>query len=108
MISTILILQSLLTVCSQDEVPLRSGAERLDYYLPLLEGKHIGLVANHISVGDDLVKSIIFNDSNSNEYEFKYQIKCPEFLRCNCCWYGNKWGLGSKRANSKRLEDPGC
>lgn len=50
MISTILILQSLLTVCSQDEVPLRSGAERLDHYLPLLEGKHIGLVANHTSV----------------------------------------------------------
>jgi len=50
MISTILVLQSLLTVCSQDEVPVKSGAERLDQYLPLLQGKNIGLVANHTSV----------------------------------------------------------
>ncbi len=50
MISTILILQSLITVCSQDEARLKSGADRLDSYLPLIATHKIALVANHSSV----------------------------------------------------------
>jgi uncharacterized protein YbbC (DUF1343 family) len=50
MISTLLILQSLLVFCSQEENPVKSGADRLHHYLPII-GKHrIALVANHTSL----------------------------------------------------------
>lgn len=50
MISTILILQSLLACCSPYEGVVKSGAHRLDLYLPIIEKHNIALVANHTSV----------------------------------------------------------
>ena len=40
----------MLAACNQKEVPARSGAERLDHYLPLIQDKKLALVANHTSV----------------------------------------------------------
>ncbi|MEA3463323.1 MAG: DUF1343 domain-containing protein, partial [Bacteroidota bacterium] len=45
-----IILNGMMAACSPDEVPVRSGADRMDQYLPLIEGKKIALVANHTSV----------------------------------------------------------
>jgi len=50
MISTILILLNIALVSCQDNASLKSGAERIDHYLPILEGKALGVVANHTSV----------------------------------------------------------
>ena len=50
MISTLLILLSMLALCSKGEVPVKSGAERLDQYLPIIRNKNLALVANHTSV----------------------------------------------------------
>lgn len=46
----IFILHCLLAACNQKEVPATSGAEHMDQYLPLIQGKDIALVANHTSV----------------------------------------------------------
>jgi uncharacterized protein YbbC (DUF1343 family) len=48
-----IILNSLLAACSCEPAPLRTGACRLEQYLPLLRGKRIALVANHTSVVGD-------------------------------------------------------
>ncbi len=41
---------SIFVACAQAATPIKVGAERTDEYLPLLKGKHIGLVANHTSL----------------------------------------------------------
>ena len=53
MISTLLIMQSILALCSREEAPVRSGADRLDQYLRVIEEKNFALVANHTSVVGD-------------------------------------------------------
>jgi len=47
--------------CSTADPQIRSGAERLDYYLPLIRDKQIALVANHTSVvgGTHLVDTLL-------------------------------------------------
>jgi len=47
--------------CSPDPEQIRSGAEGMDSYLPLIRDKHIALVANHTSVvgGTHLVDTLI-------------------------------------------------
>lgn len=39
-----------MAACSPDKAPVKSGADRMDQYLPLIEGRKIALVANHTSV----------------------------------------------------------
>ena len=39
-----------MAACSPDEAPVRSGADQMDRYLRLIDGKRIALVANHTSV----------------------------------------------------------
>ena len=53
MSSTLLIMQSILALCSREEAPVRSGADRLDQYLRVIEEKNFALVANHTSVVGD-------------------------------------------------------
>ena len=50
-----------MAACSTDASPVRSGADRLDQYLPILAGKQIALVANHTSVvgGRHLVDTLL-------------------------------------------------
>lgn len=50
LISTILLLSGMMAYCSTQGPAVRSGADQLDRYLPLLAGKQIALVANHTSV----------------------------------------------------------
>jgi len=50
MISILLIVQSLLGFCSPEENPVKSGADRLHHYLPIIGNHRIALVANHTSV----------------------------------------------------------
>ncbi len=45
-----IILNGMMAACSPDEAPLRSGADQMDRYLRLIDGKRIALVANHTSV----------------------------------------------------------
>ena len=47
--------------CSTADPQIRSGAERLDYYLPLIRDKQFALVANHTSVvgGTHLVDTLL-------------------------------------------------
>ena len=49
LILSYLILHGIWTAaCSADPgIPVRSGADRMDHYLPLIAGKQIALVANH-------------------------------------------------------------
>jgi uncharacterized protein YbbC (DUF1343 family) len=46
------ILYTLNGLCSSGHPPLRTGAERMEAYLPLLEGRKFALVANHSSLVD--------------------------------------------------------
>ena len=50
LILSYIVLNGMMAACSTDKVPVRSGADRMDQYLPLIEGKKIALVANHTSV----------------------------------------------------------
>ena len=61
LISILLSLHCLFVACSQEETLVRSGAERMDQYLPLLAGKEFALVANHTSVvqGAHLVDTLL-------------------------------------------------
>ncbi len=52
LILSYLILSGIWTACSADPKPLRSGAEQMNRYLPLIAGKQIALVANHSSLVD--------------------------------------------------------
>jgi uncharacterized protein YbbC (DUF1343 family) len=45
-----IILNGMMAACSLEEAPLRSGADQMDRYLRLIDGKRIALVANHTSV----------------------------------------------------------
>ncbi|RLD71096.1 MAG: DUF1343 domain-containing protein [Bacteroidetes bacterium] len=61
LISTIFILNGLMAACSPDTPPVRCGADQLDQYLALIEGKQIALVANHTSLvgGRHLVDTLL-------------------------------------------------
>ena len=61
LILSFIILNSIVTACATGESPVRSGAERLDHYLPLIAGKQIALVANHTSLvgGKHLVDTLL-------------------------------------------------
>jgi len=39
-----------MAACSPDEAPVRSGADQMDRYLHLIDGKRMAMVANHTSV----------------------------------------------------------
>jgi len=39
-----------MAACSPDEAPVRSGADQMDRYLHLIDGKRIAMVANHTAV----------------------------------------------------------
>ena len=51
----------MLAACTSSASPVRTGADQMDLYLPLLEGKHFALVANHTSVvgGRHLVDTLL-------------------------------------------------
>jgi len=53
LISTLLILPCLFTGCSGQDFLIKTGAERLDIYLPIIQGKNFVMVANHTSVIGD-------------------------------------------------------
>ncbi|MDF1575133.1 MAG: DUF1343 domain-containing protein [Bacteroidales bacterium] len=59
-----------MTACSADPAPLRSGAEQLDRYLPLLKEKRIALVANHSSVvgGKHLVDTLLASGIGRDQF----------------------------------------
>jgi uncharacterized protein YbbC (DUF1343 family) len=61
MISTLFILSGFMGGCSAEPAPLRTGADQLEKYLPLIAGKRIALVANHTSVvgGQHLVDTLL-------------------------------------------------
>jgi len=61
LILSYIILYALTAACSTQEAPVRCGADRLEQYLPLLDGKHIALVANHTSLveGIHLVDTLL-------------------------------------------------
>jgi len=61
LILSYIILYALTAACSTLEAPVRCGADRLEKYLPLLDGKHIALVANHTSLveGIHLVDTLL-------------------------------------------------
>ena len=48
----LLLLISVLCALGVQAAPLRVGAERVDEYLPLLEGRRVALLANHTSIVD--------------------------------------------------------
>jgi len=50
LILSYIILNGMMAACSPDQAPVKSGADRMDQYLQLIEGKKIALVANHTSV----------------------------------------------------------
>ena len=61
LILSYLILSALMAACSSGHPPLRTGAERMEAYLPLIEGRKFALVANHSSVvdGQHLVDTLL-------------------------------------------------
>ena len=50
LISTLFLLTRLVASCSTEAFPIRSGADRMDQYLHLIEGKQVAIVANHTSL----------------------------------------------------------
>ena len=72
-----LILGVLLAACSTAETPIRCGADRMDQYLPLLEGRQIALVANHGSVvgGLHLVDTLLASGIEKDQIE---KVFAPE------------------------------
>jgi uncharacterized protein YbbC (DUF1343 family) len=50
LVLTYIILYALAAACSTEGSPVRCGADRLEQYLPLIEGRQIALVANHSSL----------------------------------------------------------
>ncbi len=43
----------MLAACNSKEIPIKTGADRLDIYLPVIQGNDLAIVANHTSlVGD--------------------------------------------------------
>ena len=50
LISTFILLNALVASCSTENLPVRCGADRMDHYLHLIEGKQIAIVANHTSL----------------------------------------------------------
>jgi uncharacterized protein YbbC (DUF1343 family) len=50
LISTFFLLNALMASCFTETLPVRCGADRMDHYLHLIEGKQIAIVANHTSV----------------------------------------------------------
>jgi len=69
LILSYLILSATWTGCSADQNPLRSGAEQMNRYLPLLVGKQIALVANHSSLvgGKHLVDTLLASGIERNQ-----------------------------------------
>lgn len=67
----------MVVACSPDQAQIRSGAEQMDAYLPLISGKHIALVANHTSVvgGTHLVDTLI---SSGLEKKHLLKVFAPE------------------------------
>jgi len=63
--------------CSTGEPELRTGAERMEIYLPLLEGRQIALVANHSSLvgGSHLVDTLL---ASGLEREQIVKVFAPE------------------------------
>jgi uncharacterized protein YbbC (DUF1343 family) len=61
LILSFIILNGMMAACSRDIDPVRSGADQMDKYLHLIEGKQIALVANHTSVveGRHLVDTLL-------------------------------------------------
>jgi len=77
MIFILLILQNVLAVCSREEVPARSGADRLDQYLPIIQDKNFALVANHTSlVGGKHLVDILLSSGISKDQLLK--VFAPE------------------------------
>ena len=77
-----------LTFCQQQNSPqIKTGAERLEVYLPSLEGKSIGVVANHTSLveGAHLVDTLIARGMNvkrifSPEHGFRGDRDAGEYV----------------------------
>ena len=69
MTSMLFILLGLLTTCGQKGMPVKSGADRLDHYLPMLRDKNFALVANHTSVVGDrhLVDTLLASGISKNQ-----------------------------------------
>lgn len=61
LILSYLILYALSAACSTSDSPVRTGADQLEKYLPLIEGRQIALVANHTSLvgGKHLVDTLL-------------------------------------------------
>jgi uncharacterized protein YbbC (DUF1343 family) len=77
LISTLFILNGLMAACSPDTSQVRSGADRLEQYLHLLEGRQIALVANHTSLvgGHHLVDTLL---SSGIERDQIVKVFAPE------------------------------
>lgn len=58
-----------MAACSPDVDPVRSGADQMERYLPLLAGKQIALVANHTSVVGDrhLVDTLLLSGISKDQ-----------------------------------------
>jgi uncharacterized protein YbbC (DUF1343 family) len=69
LILSYIILNGMMAACSPDEVPVRSGADRLDQYLHLIADKQIALVANHTSVVGErhLVDTLLASGLDKNQ-----------------------------------------
>ena len=91
-LSTILILQSLLLASAQEVLPLKSGAERFDEYLHLLEGRKLGLVAHHCSV---------VGESHLVDTLLARGISSDQILRV----FGPEHGFRGDRAAGVHVED---
>ena len=91
-LSTILILQSLLLASAQEVLPMKSGAERLDEYLHLLEGRKLGLVAHHCSV---------VGESHLVDTLLARGISSDQILRV----FGPEHGFRGDRAAGVHVED---
>ena len=50
MVCTLLIMLSMMASCQGNDLPIRTGAQQPEEYLPLIRGKHIAVVANHTSL----------------------------------------------------------
>ncbi len=59
----------MLALCSREEAPVRSGADRLEQYLPILYHKNFALVANHTSVVGErhLVDTLLSSGINKDQ-----------------------------------------
>ncbi|MBS2212059.1 DUF1343 domain-containing protein [Carboxylicivirga mesophila] len=75
----------------QDDLPeLRLGCEQFEQYLPLLEGKHVGLLVNHTSLVDDshlvdtlLARGILVKKIFAPEHGFRGNADAGELIDNN-------------------------